>query len=194
MRVVRTLAVLAAVTGMSSGAAPATGHGPHMSVYAPANRCFALQVGGTGVRFVAARGRSYAASAPSRARATAFYLKPAGLGTYMLYDSHARLMSAGAGGNVARSATAGPATEFALTAVDSGSEFTLRSTADHGRVVATGGRHVLALTRAAGTSRPMASSASGWAPTPTASAPCRVPAPTPGLIPCATRFTPMTAV
>ena len=91
MRVVRTLAVLAAVTGMSSGAALAAEHGLQMSVYAPANRCFALQVaGGTGSMFVAARGRTYAASAPSRARATAFYLKPTGLGTYMLYDSHAR--------------------------------------------------------------------------------------------------------
>jgi microsomal dipeptidase-like Zn-dependent dipeptidase len=155
VRIVRILAVAAVFAGAPSAVAPAAGRAPHMSVYAPANRCFALQVAGgagaTGLRFVAARGPSYAVSAPSRARATAFYLKPTGLGTYMLYDSDARLMSAGAGGNVTRAAAAGPATEFALTAVGSGSEFTLRSSADHRRVVARGGHGVLALTGAAGT-------------------------------------------
>ena len=77
MRIVRILAVaaVAAVAAAALGAAAmAAGRAPHMSRYAPANRCFALRVpGGT---FVATRGASYAASAPSRARATAFDLKP----------------------------------------------------------------------------------------------------------------------
>ncbi|HEY1567930.1 MAG TPA: hypothetical protein VGF68_12965, partial [Solirubrobacteraceae bacterium] len=149
MRVVRILAVAAVVAGVLSTAAIAVGRGQHMSVYAPANRCFALRAaGGT---FVAARGASYAASAQSRARATAFYLKPTGLGTYMLYDRGARLMSADGGAIVARVATAGPATEFALTAVGSGSQFTLRATARHRRILVAAGRGPLALGSGSGT-------------------------------------------
>jgi microsomal dipeptidase-like Zn-dependent dipeptidase len=152
VRIVRILAV-AAVSAVSAaalgGAALAAGRAPHMSRYAPANRCFALRVpGGT---FVATRGASYAASAPSRARATAFYLKPTGLGTYMLYDPGARLMSAGMGGRVTRAAAAGPATEFALAAVGSGAQFTLRSTARHRRLGARGRHGALGLTGGAGT-------------------------------------------
>jgi microsomal dipeptidase-like Zn-dependent dipeptidase len=147
--VVRILAVAAVAAGVLSTAAIAVGRGQHMSVYAPANRCFALRAaGGT---FVAARGASYAASAPSRSRATAFYLKPTGLGTYMLYDRGARLMSADRGAIVARVATAGPATEFALTAVGSGSQFTLRATARHRRILVAAGRGPLALGGGSGT-------------------------------------------
>jgi hypothetical protein len=153
MRIVRILAVAAVFAGAPSAVAPAAGRASHMSVYAPANQCFALRAAGDSrPAFVAARGGSYGASAPSRARATAFYLKPTGLGTYMLYDSDARLMRAGPGGSVTRASAAGPTTEFALTAVGSGSEFTLRSTADHRRaVVSRAGRAALALTGGAGT-------------------------------------------
>jgi hypothetical protein len=147
--VVRILAVAAVAAGALSTAAIAVGRGQHMSVYAPANRCFALRAaGGT---FVAARGASYAASAQSRSQATAFYLKPTGLGTYMLYDTGARLISADPGGIVARVAAADPATEFALTAVGSGSEFTLRSTARHRRIVVAAGHGALALAGGSGT-------------------------------------------
>ena len=146
MRVVRILAVAVMLVGVLSGTASAASR---MSVYAPANRCFALRApSGT---FVAARGASYAASALSRSRATLFYLKPTGLGTYMLYDAGARLMSADPGGIVARVAAAGPATEFALTAVGSGSRFTLRSTARHRRVIVAAGRGALALAGGSGT-------------------------------------------
>jgi microsomal dipeptidase-like Zn-dependent dipeptidase len=149
--VVRILAVAAVFAGVLSGTAVAAGHASHMSVYAAANRCFALRVaGGARSTFVAARGDSYAASAPGRSRATAFYLKPTGLGTYLLYDRGARLMSAGADGTVTRVAAAGPATEFALTAVGSGAQFTLRSTARHRRILARAGHGALALTGAAG--------------------------------------------
>ena len=152
MRAVRIVAVAAAAAGVLSATPLAGARAPHISVYAPANRCFALQVAGAGrPAFVAARSGAYAASAPSRTRATAFYLKPTGLGTYMLYDRGARLMSAGAGQRVTRVAAAGPATEFALAAVGSGSEFTLRSTARHRHVIARGGHGALALTDGAGT-------------------------------------------
>jgi hypothetical protein len=151
VRIVRILAVAAVAAGTLSAAALAAGRAPHMSVYAPANRCFALQLtGGNRPEFVAARGRSYAASAPSRARGTAFYLKPTGLGTYMLYDGGARLMSAGGGRSVTRVTAAGPATEFALAPVGSGSRFAVRSTARHRRVV-RGSHGALALAGGAGT-------------------------------------------
>ena len=149
MRTIRILAVAAVVAGVSSTAAMAAGRASRMSVYAPANRCFALQVGNG--RFVAARGRLFAASAPSRARATAFYLKPTGLGTYMLYDRGARLMSAGPSGHVTRVTAAGPSVEFALAAVGSGAQFTLRSTARGRHVVARGTQGTLALTSGRGT-------------------------------------------
>jgi microsomal dipeptidase-like Zn-dependent dipeptidase len=151
VRVVRILAVVAVFAGVVSGTALAAGHAPHMSVYAPANRCFALQVTGARSAFVVARSGSYAASAPTRSDATAFYLKPTGLGTYMLYDRGARLMSAGAAGTVTRVAAAGAPTEFALAAVGSGTEFTLRSTARHRRVMVRAGRGALALTGGGGT-------------------------------------------
>jgi microsomal dipeptidase-like Zn-dependent dipeptidase len=129
-------------------AAPAAARGAHMSVYAPANRCFALRA--PDGKFVAARGGSYAAAASTRARAAAFSLKPTGLGTYMLYDSGAHLLSVAPGDRVKRVAAAGPATEFALAAAGSGSEFTLRSTADHQRLSARAGRGTLALASGAG--------------------------------------------
>jgi microsomal dipeptidase-like Zn-dependent dipeptidase len=151
------VAAAAVVTGAAvtvsalDAAAPAAGRAPHMSVYAPANRCFALRVAGaTRSTFVAAHGGSYAASAPSNERATAFYLKPTGLATYMLYDSGAALLSAGAEGSVGRIAAAGPATEFALAAAGTGSAFTLRSTSMHRRVVTRGSHGALALGSGAG--------------------------------------------
>lgn len=149
MRTVRILAVAAVAASTLWAAAPAAARAAHMAVYAPADRCFALRVGDG--PFVAARGASYAASASSRARAAAFYLKPTGLGTYMLYDGGARLLSAGAGGRVTRVSAAGPSTEFALAAVGSGSQFTLRSTARHRRIDAHRGGGTLALTGGAGT-------------------------------------------
>src|SRR6201999_4544442 len=65
--------------------------------------------------------------------------------------TRARLMSADPGGIVPRVAAAGPATEFALTAVGSGSRFTLRSTARDRHLVARAGQGALALGGGSGT-------------------------------------------
>jgi microsomal dipeptidase-like Zn-dependent dipeptidase len=116
------------------------------SRFALANRCFAVRSRADG-RFVAVTGPTgYAADKPSRAGATAFYLKPTGLGTYMLYDRGARLVS-DKGGRVARVATAGTSTDWALMPINGSAAFTIRSTSS-GRglaVAAPGGALELGL-------------------------------------------------
>lgn len=148
--------VLGGVAGALAITAPASGRRPRPvsrgSVFALANRCFALRSVSSG-RFVATAGAaSYAADAPSVRGAAAFFLKPTGLGTYLLYARQAELLSLGAGGaGLTRSATAGPRTEFAPepAAVASRSAFSIRSTADHRRLVARAGGGTLGLTSAA---------------------------------------------
>ena len=87
------------------------------AVYALANRCFALRALSTG-RFIAAAGPTgYTASAVGRAGAMPFYLKPTGLGTYLLYDVQRRLVTAAGFQGVTRAMTAGPRGEFAIEPV-----------------------------------------------------------------------------
>jgi len=76
-KVIVASAALAAAAPAPSAAAPTL-----------ANRCFAMSAGG---RYVAPSATGYSASAPTPA--TAFYLKPTGLGTYMLYDQDGKLLS-----------------------------------------------------------------------------------------------------
>jgi microsomal dipeptidase-like Zn-dependent dipeptidase len=149
----------AALVGAAPAAAPASpaavGRAPaanRLSVYSLAGGCFALRAGND--RYVAARARSYAADVTSRARAAAFYLKATGLGTYMLYDAQARLVSVAArGAGVTRVADAGPATEFAAQAVTathaSAARFVLRSTLNRRRLAVKPGSGALITTRGA---------------------------------------------
>ncbi len=136
-----------AVTAAAVVAAPASEHRRDLTVFALANRCFALRSLSTGRYVIASGSASYAARSSSASGAMPFYMKPTGLGTYMLYDKGARLMSVGAGGaRIHRVAGAGPKTEFALRAVASGGPgIAIRSTAN-GRLLfarATGGRLAL---------------------------------------------------
>ncbi len=137
--------VIAAVLG-----APALGRrsdsAARLSAFALANRCFALRSASTG-RYVVARGSSsYAASSSDLRGAMPFYMKPTGLGTYVLYDRGAKLMSVGAGGStVGRAASAGPATEFALAVAARRSGLSIRSTANRRLLVARAGGGRLAL-------------------------------------------------
>lgn len=62
--------------------------------YSLNNQCFALKSGLNG-RYVAVSGDGYAASATDVAGAEAFYLKPAALGSYLLYARAATLLSSG---------------------------------------------------------------------------------------------------
>src|SRR6266513_1959056 len=79
-----------------------------------ANRCSAMKTASR-ARFIGVAGPDlYRAARRTRAGAARFYLKPTGLGTYMLYDAGRRLMAAGSSGGVGRTATAGPPAEWRL--------------------------------------------------------------------------------
>ena len=112
LRVVKA-SLLVAMLGVTPAAA--SGAPRRSSVGRLANRCFAIRSGG---RFVAPAGAGggYRVSAGSIAAGAArFYLKPTGLGTYLLYDQRAKLMSvAGNSGAVGRVSDAGPRTEWEL--------------------------------------------------------------------------------
>ena len=147
--------VLAGVaTASVLGAAPAAGRRPQdvnrAAVYALAGKCFALRSLANG-RFVAPRPGSYAADATHRAGAAAFYLKATGLGTYMLYDRRAKLISVASGGKTVTAASgAGPRAVLRPHAIAGASaEFTLRSALDHRRLVVRNGAASLGLTSAA---------------------------------------------
>ena len=120
------------------------------SRYALANRCFAIASTASG-RFVATRDRSaYAADQASKAAATPFYMKPSGLGTYLLYDRGARLLGA-RGGRVTRTATAGPSTEWAPAPVKGGGAFAIRSTSTARRLAVASHGAALTLSSGGGT-------------------------------------------
>jgi microsomal dipeptidase-like Zn-dependent dipeptidase len=127
-------------------AAPAAGRPGEAAVYALANKCYAFKSGSNG-RFVTATASGYAAAATRSHGADAFYLKATGLGTYMLYDRQAKLMSV-SGTTLRPVVAAGPKTVFAPRISRVG-EFELRSTADGHLVTVAAGGH-LDLTRASG--------------------------------------------
>jgi microsomal dipeptidase-like Zn-dependent dipeptidase len=151
--IVLALAATAAITTAPAAGRRARPSRP-LTVFALANRCFALRSISSG-RFVATTGpASYAAEASSATAAAAFYLKPTGLGTYMLYDRQAELVAVGSGGSrVTRLADAGPRTEFApepaaAAPVVGPSLFSIRSSTDHRRLFAQAGGGSLGLTSA----------------------------------------------
>jgi microsomal dipeptidase-like Zn-dependent dipeptidase len=154
----RALVVVLVLGGVASAvvvAEPAAGRrssaASRLSVYALANRCLALRSVSSG-RFVTATGpASYAADAADLHGAAAFFLKPTGLGTYLLYDRQAELLSIRPGGtSVTRSASAGRRTEFAPhpEPAATSATFSVRSTADRRWLVARAGTGALGLTGA----------------------------------------------
>jgi hypothetical protein len=76
-----------------------------------ANGCFAIKANG---RFIALAGGGYRASGTSIAHAARFYVKPTGLGTYLLYDQGGKLLSAGVGRRFLRTSDGGPRSEWAV--------------------------------------------------------------------------------
>jgi hypothetical protein len=112
-----------------------------------ANRCVAIESRANG-RFIAPAGPdAYRAASRSRAGATAFYLKPTGLGTYLLYDHDERLLgvnaTAGGRGSVGRVTAVGRAAEWALSRAGRGA-FAIASTAERRQLaVGAGGSLVL---------------------------------------------------
>lgn len=147
---------VAALPAASPAALPRSRSASLRAVYALANRCFALRSAAND-RFVAARSTPYAADATRKSAAAPFYLKPTGLGTYMLYGPGAKLVSVGVGATgVGAAAGAGPRTQFAprvmaSTRAGPRTTFSIRSTFNHrqlatrtgsGMLVAAGRRSV----------------------------------------------------
>ena len=89
-------------------AAPPLASGAAPTRYSLANGCYAI-ASASDHRFVSALGSGgYRASARSAAAATPFFLKPTALGVYMLQDRTGKLIGAGTGSSVVRTATPGP--------------------------------------------------------------------------------------
>ena len=138
----RCCIVLAAIAGAVPAQAPAaTRSAPTL-----ANRCFVIGSAAR-ARYV---GADYRADAKSRRRALRFFLKPTGLGTYMLFDRRARLLAVGQGSATARVPAPGQAAEWAPKRRAKGL-LTLRSTAN-GRFLAAS-RKSPALVTITGTAR-----------------------------------------
>ncbi len=74
------------------------------TVYDFANGCYAIRSVENN-SFVLATSAGYAASAEDQSKASSFYMKPAYLGVYLLYDKEARYLSVDAGKNVTRTST-----------------------------------------------------------------------------------------
>lgn len=130
----------AAVAGLVVAAGAQAASRP---AYGLANRCWALQAGATG-RYVALKSSGYGAGSRQSAGAIPLYLKPTGLGLYMLYDRHGGLM-AEQGDALARTTMPGPAAQWMIDQTAVGT-FTLLSTAD-GRQLAAAGSGSLELVR-----------------------------------------------
>lgn len=118
---------LAAVVATAAGTAP-----PAAAAPAPlANHCKVLA---SGKRFVAATpSGGYALTAKKKRRALRFYLKPTGLGTYLLYDSSRKLMTVGDAG-LTRGDTPGPPAEWATERRARKGRFALRATLNGARL------------------------------------------------------------
>ncbi len=148
-RLAGLLAAGVLVTGLAASARggggerpPARGGGGKPGVDL-SSRCFAIASAADG-RFVAPAGTGYRADRP-RAAAMAFYLKPAALGRYLLYDRGGELLSAAGPGEAAgREPSPGKPTEWALVR-SSRTAFTLSSVANRRQlaVAPTSGRLIL---------------------------------------------------
>jgi microsomal dipeptidase-like Zn-dependent dipeptidase len=128
-------AVAALLMPGAAGGKSAQGSGSQAvrSQAALANDCFALASAASGKFVAIADDLSYEASRPDQSGATPLYLKPTGLGTYMLSDPTGGLMAVGAAGRVTRATTPGPPAEWAIS--KRGNSFSIASTAD-GRTLA----------------------------------------------------------
>ncbi len=120
----------------SAAAAASAAGGPAVADrYDLANGCFAIAAG---ARPLVATADGYRTGAPGGA-ASAFFLKPTGLGRYMLQDEDGELMADGGGGSVARAEHPGRSTEWAVHSAP-GRTLTVSSRGGGGRLsVAPGG-------------------------------------------------------
>jgi microsomal dipeptidase-like Zn-dependent dipeptidase len=139
--VTRRTAAIAVAAGLCLLAAPgAPGATQPVSRFGLANHCLALRSVARN-RFVQATAAGgYRASRRRAPRAAGFYLKPTGLGTYMLQDRSGKLMTADGSGGVGRGSAPGPAAEwrpaplrkrrFAIASTVDGRQLAVRSSGD----------------------------------------------------------------
>jgi hypothetical protein len=94
------LALLAACGGSTPESAPDANANPALprTRYSFNNQCLALKAQANGAYVSAASASAYAANAGAIAQAEPFFLKPAALGEYLLYDHNGRLVAAGGAG------------------------------------------------------------------------------------------------
>ena len=139
-------AVLGAVLcALAPGSAGAARRAPRIL----ANRCFTVDSVALR-RFVSATGPAgYGAALRKPRRAMRFYLKPTGLGTYLVYDREAKLMSVGGGDSVGRSEVPGPAAEWTVRRA-SRRTMALRSTATGRKLAVNRGTRALVTVPAGG--------------------------------------------
>jgi len=81
-----------------------------------ANGCYALKSVAND-SFIMSAGPVYDATAQDLSKASAFFMKPSGLGTYLLYDRLARYLSVDANQSVIRTSTLDDNTMWELTSV-----------------------------------------------------------------------------
>jgi microsomal dipeptidase-like Zn-dependent dipeptidase len=87
-----------------------------------ANRCVAIEAVASGKFIAATEAGGYRAASRGRSGAARFYLKPSGLGTYLLQDEDGMLPSAGGGGSrITRAGTPGRLSEWTLAGAAGGS-------------------------------------------------------------------------
>ena len=127
---------LAAAAGIAIGAGRASPTRFVTRASALANRCLAVASRADG-RYLAIAGRAGYRAATVRSRATPFYLKPTGLGTYLIFDREARLLSVLTSG--------GAATVGREAAPDANSEWSIRHAGGGGYAIVSAASH-LALT------------------------------------------------
>src|SRR4051794_21448082 len=121
----RTAAVALALSAATAGAAAQPAAAARHARPLLANRCFTLAASSHYVSATPSGG--YRAAGRKRRNALRFYLKPTGLGTYLLYDAGGRLMTAGDGAAVKRGSAPAPAAEWTTRPRRRGS-YALRST------------------------------------------------------------------
>ena len=147
-----------ALTGPGDRAPGERSPGAIRDRFALANRCFAIASRGNGDFVAIAGANGYRADAHQKADAAAFFLKPTGLGAYLISDQDGQLISIGARphprdrrGDVGRSDTPSKQAEWAPTRT-SKAGFAIASTADGRRlsVGPGGGALILSAPRSAG--------------------------------------------
>ncbi len=127
------IAVLCILAGCSGGGSQSDLSGDEagaenttvMTPYDFANGCYALKSVANN-SFIMSAGPVYDATAQDLSKASAFFMKPSGLGTYLLYDRLARYLSVDANQNVIRTSTLDENTMWELVSVG-GDLFALKS-------------------------------------------------------------------